>query len=57
VVVLTCGSYGDMIRLLPPLVIELALLDDGLETVSRAVDDLLASLASTGLDPPSASEP
>ncbi len=39
VVVLTCGSFGNVIRLLPPLVIEDALLADGLEVLSGAVDE------------------
>ena len=34
VVVLTCGSYGNVIRLLPPLVIEEALLADGLDVLA-----------------------
>jgi 4-aminobutyrate aminotransferase/(S)-3-amino-2-methylpropionate transaminase len=37
VVVLTCGSYGNVIRLLPPLVIGDDLLADGLEVLSGAV--------------------
>jgi 4-aminobutyrate aminotransferase/(S)-3-amino-2-methylpropionate transaminase len=43
VVVLTCGSYGNVIRLLPPLVIDGALLDDALAVLSGAVGDVLAS--------------
>ena len=41
VVVLTCGSYGNVIRLLPPLVIEEALLADGLGVLARAVGQVL----------------
>ena len=41
-IVLTCGSYGNVIRLLPPLVIEDALLADGLEVLAGAVDQVLA---------------
>ncbi|WP_158847813.1 4-aminobutyrate--2-oxoglutarate transaminase [Saccharothrix deserti] len=37
VVVLTCGTYGNVIRLLPPLVIPDALLDEGLAVLERAV--------------------
>jgi len=38
VIVLTCGTYGNVIRLLPPLVIDDALLTDGLDVLERAVD-------------------
>jgi 4-aminobutyrate aminotransferase/(S)-3-amino-2-methylpropionate transaminase len=37
VVVLTCGTYGNVIRLLPPLVIPDALLDEGLSVLEQAV--------------------
>ncbi len=37
VVVLTCGTYGNIIRLLPPLVIPDDLLDDGLDILGAAV--------------------
>jgi 4-aminobutyrate aminotransferase/(S)-3-amino-2-methylpropionate transaminase len=37
VVVLTCGSYGNVIRLLPPLVIGEDLLDEGLGVLEAAV--------------------
>ena len=43
VVVLTCGSFGNVIRLLPPLVIDDALLADGLDVLSGAVDEVLSS--------------
>jgi 4-aminobutyrate aminotransferase / (S)-3-amino-2-methylpropionate transaminase / 5-aminovalerate transaminase len=39
VLVLTCGTYGNVIRLLPPLVIEPALLDDAVAVLERAVQD------------------
>jgi 4-aminobutyrate aminotransferase/(S)-3-amino-2-methylpropionate transaminase len=42
VVVLSCGSYGNVIRLLPPLVIDEALLADGLDVLSRAVTEVLS---------------
>ncbi|WP_019927339.1 4-aminobutyrate--2-oxoglutarate transaminase [Nocardia sp. BMG111209] len=37
VVVLTCGSYGNVIRLLPPLVIGDDLLSDGLDVLAQAL--------------------
>ena len=37
VVVLTCGSFGNVVRLLPPLVIDEALLAEGLDVLSSAV--------------------
>jgi 4-aminobutyrate aminotransferase / (S)-3-amino-2-methylpropionate transaminase / 5-aminovalerate transaminase len=37
VVTLSCGSYGNVLRLLPPLVIEPGLLDDGLGVLADAV--------------------
>ncbi|WP_170315590.1 4-aminobutyrate--2-oxoglutarate transaminase [Nakamurella deserti] len=40
VVVLTCGSYGNVIRLLPPLVIGDALLSEGLDVLADAVRGL-----------------
>jgi 4-aminobutyrate aminotransferase / (S)-3-amino-2-methylpropionate transaminase / 5-aminovalerate transaminase len=43
VVVLSCGSYGNVIRLLPPLVIEEALLADGLDVLAAAVDQVLSA--------------
>jgi len=42
VVVLTCGSYGNVIRLLPPLVIEDDLLGDGLDVLSGAITEVLS---------------
>ena len=49
VVVLSCGSYGNVIRLLPPLVIDDALLADGL--------DVLAGGPSTDVPEPPAADP
>jgi 4-aminobutyrate aminotransferase/(S)-3-amino-2-methylpropionate transaminase len=43
VVVLTCGTYGNVIRLLPPLIIDDALLADGLAVLAGAVDEVLTS--------------
>ncbi len=40
VLVLVCGTHGNVIRLLPPLVIEPDLLDDALEVIERGVRDL-----------------
>lgn len=37
VVVLTCGSYGNVIRLLPPLVIPEPLLDEGLTVLEQSI--------------------
>ncbi len=42
VVVLTCGSFGNVLRLLPPLAIDDELLDDGLEVLVGAIDAELA---------------
>jgi 4-aminobutyrate aminotransferase/(S)-3-amino-2-methylpropionate transaminase len=41
VIVLTCGSFGNVIRLLPPLVIEDELLADGLDVLSGAIAEVL----------------
>ncbi len=38
VVVLTAGTYGNVVRLLPPLTIDEALLADGLEVLEQAID-------------------
>ncbi len=45
VVVLSCGSYGNVIRLLPPLVIDDALLVDGLDVLTGAITEVLAGAA------------
>jgi len=37
VVTLSCGSYGNVLRLLPPLVIEPQLLEDGLDVLADAM--------------------
>ena len=37
VVLLTCGTYGNVIRLLPPLTIDEALLEDGLGILDEAI--------------------
>jgi 4-aminobutyrate aminotransferase/(S)-3-amino-2-methylpropionate transaminase len=42
VVTLSCGSFGNVVRLLPPLVIEEDLLADGLGVLAGAVDDVLS---------------
>jgi 4-aminobutyrate aminotransferase/(S)-3-amino-2-methylpropionate transaminase len=42
VVVLTCGTWGNVIRLLPPLTIEEAALRDGLDVLAEAVRAVLA---------------
>ena len=39
VLVLVCGTHGNVIRLLPPLVIEPELLDDAMTVLERAVRD------------------
>ncbi len=40
VLTLVCGTYGNVIRLLPPLVIEMGLLDDALDVLEAAVGDV-----------------
>jgi 4-aminobutyrate aminotransferase/(S)-3-amino-2-methylpropionate transaminase len=40
VIVLTCGMFGNIIRLLPPLTISDELLIDGVDTLSRILGDL-----------------
>ena len=40
VVVLTAGTYGNVLRFLPPLVIPQALLSEGLDVLERAIDTL-----------------
>ncbi|GAB3279377.1 4-aminobutyrate--2-oxoglutarate transaminase [Sinomonas notoginsengisoli] len=37
VIILTCGTYGNVIRLLPPLVIDDELLGDGLDVLEAAI--------------------
>ncbi len=43
VVTLSCGTYGNVIRLLPPLVIDEDLLSDGLAVLEASVDEVLGS--------------
>jgi 4-aminobutyrate aminotransferase/(S)-3-amino-2-methylpropionate transaminase len=40
-VVLTCGTWGNVIRLLPPLVIDEALLAEGLAVLADAFSTVL----------------
>ena len=60
-VVLTCGTYGNVLRFLPPLVIPDHLLDEGLTVVEEAVaasidrPHLTAGRATTGGSPASGS--
>jgi 4-aminobutyrate aminotransferase-like enzyme len=42
VMVLTCGTYGNVIRLLPPLVIPDHLLAEGLDVLEAAISDAAA---------------
>jgi 4-aminobutyrate aminotransferase/(S)-3-amino-2-methylpropionate transaminase len=37
VVLLACGTYGNVVRLLPPLVIEPSLLEDALDVLAEAL--------------------
>jgi 4-aminobutyrate aminotransferase/(S)-3-amino-2-methylpropionate transaminase len=41
VIVLTAGTYGNVVRLLPPITIEEPLLDEGLDLLDEAVTDAL----------------
>ncbi len=43
VIVLSCGTYGNVIRLLPPFVISDELLGEGLDVVGGAVDEVLGA--------------
>ncbi|APH44306.1 4-aminobutyrate transaminase [Microbacterium sp. 1.5R] len=45
VLTLTCGTHGNVVRLLPPLVIEPAVLDTGLEILSRSIRSIAAEEA------------
>jgi 4-aminobutyrate aminotransferase/(S)-3-amino-2-methylpropionate transaminase len=40
VLVLTAGTYGNVVRLLPPITIDEALLDDGLDVLDDAIGTL-----------------
>ena len=42
VITLSCGTYGNVLRLLPPLVIEDKLLNDGLDVLEQAFADATA---------------
>lgn len=42
VVVLTCGTWSNVVRLLPPLTISQDLLDDALDAIAEAVDSSVA---------------
>ena len=42
VIVLTAGTYGNVVRLLPPINIEAALLEDGLQVLDDAVGAVVA---------------
>jgi len=44
VLVLTCGTYGNVLRFLPPLVIEDALLDDAFDVVAEVVTGAAAEV-------------
>jgi 4-aminobutyrate aminotransferase/(S)-3-amino-2-methylpropionate transaminase len=37
VIVLTAGTYGNVLRLLPPITIDEGLLDEGLELIQEAI--------------------
>ena len=37
VIVLTAGTFGNVVRLLPPLVLDETLLDEGLDALEKAV--------------------
>ncbi|HQY33025.1 4-aminobutyrate--2-oxoglutarate transaminase [Actinotalea sp.] len=45
VLVLTCGTYGNVLRLLPPLVIDLELLAEGLDVLATAVLEQAGAVA------------
>jgi 4-aminobutyrate aminotransferase / (S)-3-amino-2-methylpropionate transaminase / 5-aminovalerate transaminase len=47
VVVLSCGSYGNVIRLLPPLIIDETLLEDGLGVLAESCQRILGPAASS----------
>ena len=39
-IVLTCGTYGNVLRFLPPLTISDDLLDEGLDVLAAVLADL-----------------
>jgi 4-aminobutyrate aminotransferase/(S)-3-amino-2-methylpropionate transaminase len=43
VIVLSCGTYGNVVRLLPPFVISDELLREGLDVLAGAVDEVLGA--------------
>jgi 4-aminobutyrate aminotransferase/(S)-3-amino-2-methylpropionate transaminase len=43
--VLTCGTYGNVLRFLPPLVISEGELDRGLEILAEALDSQVTEAA------------
>lgn len=45
VLLMPSGRHGDTLRLLPPLTIEPALLDDGLDRILLTLDDIAANAA------------
>ena len=50
VLTLTCGTFGNVIRLLPPLVITDAQLDDALSVIEGAVDAMLGPMSDVSHD-------
>ena len=48
--VLVCGTYGNVIRLLPPLVIETALLADGLNVLCDVIQQVDAAARAASLE-------
>lgn len=42
VLMLSCGSYGNVIRMLPPLVMDFALLDDAMDVLAESFAEVLA---------------
>ena len=41
VVMLSCGTYGNVIRMLPPLVIEASLVEDAMDVLGEALAEAL----------------
>ncbi len=41
-ILLSCGSYGNVIRILVPITAEDAVIDEGLDIIARSLDELLA---------------
>ena len=40
VVILTCGTFGNIVRLLPPLVSDFDLLREGLRILAKAIEEV-----------------